>query len=617
MKRLPFLLLFFYLLCSVIQGQTDSVLVDFGPASGVSPMPWNNITSVTSGDIPNLVDAMGFPTGKGFRITDRFNTTNSFGTTSPDPSLGYPVSATLDCFFGNTQEFGGLTLPQAGFELYGLDTATTYTLELFASRNHTINLQTKYTITGLTTDTLYLNAASNTSNVVISAIKPDVNGVVAVSLTSGPDNTSSNGFYYINALKLFYPHIPSTGTPRLELSAPSGGEFWQAGKTPDIVWYSEVVQDVLIEYSTDLGTTWVVVDSVKHYHSPYGWSIPNTPSKQCLVRISSDTLVSVSAHPFEISTDSTTCTVVVLGSSTAAGAGATPSDSSWVSRYRHALQQQNTRFEVVNLARGGYTTYHILPTGTPLPPHVTVGIDTLRNITKALSYNPYLIILNMPSNDAAYGFPAGEQMVNFRTLYDAALAGGAGARVCTPQPRNFSDPAKREIQHDLYDSIMAAFGQMAIDFWTGTADSAGFIIPMYDSGDGIHLNNMGHRKLFEKVMEARTDTPGCAPYIFVPFIRQPQQAGLSVYPNPFGNHITLELPAYHRGNIILTLIDLHGRVLAETTMQTKHTVNQQITWHHGVASPQQPRITGLIITLTDNRGNTVSREMVKLVQGSR
>jgi len=614
MKQLSALLFVLLLLNHSILGQTDSVLVDFGPASGVTAMPWNNITSVTSGEIPNLADAFGFPTGKGIRITDRFNATNTFGTTNPDPALGYPVSATSDCFFASTVEFGGLTLPFARFELYNLDTSVTYTLEIFASRNHTINLQTRYIAEGLTSDTLYIDAASNTHNAATASIRPDAAGVIAVVMTAGPGNTSTNGFYYINALKLKYPHIPQAGPPHLELTSPAGGEFWQVGKTPYIVWNSALIQDIAIEYSTNMGSTWTLIDTVKHFQTPYPWTVPNTPSKQCLIRITSDTLVSVSPSPFEISTDTTLCTIVVLGSSTAAGAGAAPTDSSWVNRYRYALRQHNTRFEVVNLARGGYTTYHILPTGTTLPPNVSITIDTLRNITKALSHNPYGIIINMPSNDAAYGFPASEQMDNFRTLRNAALAAGAITWVCSPQPRNFTDPAKIQIQFDLYDSVMNHFGLYAIDFWTGIADVAGFIDPTYDSGDGIHLNNKGHRELFNRIMDVRTDTPGCAPYLFVHLLHQFVAERVSVYPNPFNEQITVKLPPSLSGHMILTMVDMHGRVLAETTLFADNSSGRSYIWHHGVQPPRQPVVTALIITILDNERNTIHRELVRMIR---
>ena len=64
----------------------------------------------------------------------------------------------------------------------------------------------------------------------------------------------------------------------------------------------------------------------------------------------------VSNASFEISDDNSSCTIVVLGSSTAYGTGANPVDNSWVNLYASAIFQKNTKLNIVNLAYPGYTT---------------------------------------------------------------------------------------------------------------------------------------------------------------------------------------------------------------------------------------------------------------------
>lgn len=54
-------------------------------------------------------------------------------------------------------------------------------------------------------------------------------------------------------------------------------------------------------------------------------------------------------------------TVVVLGSSTAAGSGASTADSAWVNRYRVTITNINPNNSVINLGVGGKTTYNIMP----------------------------------------------------------------------------------------------------------------------------------------------------------------------------------------------------------------------------------------------------------------
>ncbi len=56
-----------------------------------------------------------------------------------------------------------------------------------------------------------------------------------------------------------------------------------------------------------------------------------------------------------------------------------------------------------------------------------------------------------------------------------------------------------KIQFALKDSTYALFGDKTIDFWTISALKNGSINPVYNSGDGVHLNDEGHRLLFEEV----------------------------------------------------------------------------------------------------------------------
>lgn len=71
------------------------------------------------------------------------------------------------------------------------------------------------------------------------------------------------------------------------VTAPNGGENWAVGDQHDITWTSQNITDVKIEYSTDDGTNWLdVISSVPGANGSYSWTIPNTLSSQCLVRIS-------------------------------------------------------------------------------------------------------------------------------------------------------------------------------------------------------------------------------------------------------------------------------------------------------------------------------------------
>ncbi len=191
---------------------------------------------------------------------------------------------------------------------------------------------------------------------------------------------------------------------------------------------------------------------------------------------------------------------VVIGSSTAAGTGANPVDSAWVNRYRAWLLHINPRNEVINLAQGGYSTYQLLPS-TLFPTKHRPPPDTSRNISRALSLWPDAVIVNLPSNDAASGYRLEEQLDNFEKIIKKARSAAVPIWIFTTQPRNFSAD-KVLIQVLAQKAIRDKFGEQVIDVWTGLAEPNGLIEPVYNSGDGTHLNNAGHRFIFEQVKAA-------------------------------------------------------------------------------------------------------------------
>jgi lysophospholipase L1-like esterase len=196
----------------------------------------------------------------------------------------------------------------------------------------------------------------------------------------------------------------------------------------------------------------------------------------------------------------TPVTIVVLGSSTAAGTGPSDIGNAWVNLYLAYVEDRDPRNKVINLAKGGYTTYQLMPRGH-VPPEARPGPDPARCITMALSLEPSAIIINLPSNDAAYGYGVAEQLANYDSIFAAARTQNVPLWMTTTQPRNLS-AEKRENLMAMRDSTIARFGDKAIDFWTDLAREDGTIEANFDCGDGVHLNDTGHRVLFERVVGA-------------------------------------------------------------------------------------------------------------------
>lgn len=192
--------------------------------------------------------------------------------------------------------------------------------------------------------------------------------------------------------------------------------------------------------------------------------------------------------------------IVVLGSSTSAGTGANPPDSAYVNRVRAHIAGVDTTYKVLNLAVGGFTSYHVMPTGF-VPPGGRPTPRATNNITYALEYNPKAIFINLPSNDAASSYPMSEQIANYDTLVAVANRRNVKLWITTTQPRNLSTQAQLDLLTGMRDSVFTRYAPYAVDFWTTLAQPNGFIVPEFNSGDGIHLNNAGHRLLYQRAIE--------------------------------------------------------------------------------------------------------------------
>ncbi len=193
--------------------------------------------------------------------------------------------------------------------------------------------------------------------------------------------------------------------------------------------------------------------------------------------------------------------IVVLGSSTSAGIGPSKPENAWVPRYARFLAQRFPAYEVLSLAVGGQTTYHIQPRSfTPPPGRPAPSLD--HNIDAALALRPSAIVINLPSNDAAARYSAEEQLANFDRVIALAGESRVPVWVTTTQPRNFGDAAQLTLQVQLKDTILRRFAPRTLDFWAPFATTARRLDARFDAGDGTHLNDSGHALLLDVVIAA-------------------------------------------------------------------------------------------------------------------
>jgi lysophospholipase L1-like esterase len=197
--------------------------------------------------------------------------------------------------------------------------------------------------------------------------------------------------------------------------------------------------------------------------------------------------------------------IVVMGSSTAAGSDASSYNNAWVGRLQNHFRKSTTDgvdTVVQNIAQYGYATYHEMPSSF-LPPLGRPVPDPNHNVTRALSFSPDVVIINLPSNDIAFGYTKKEMMDNLRLMYNNITASGVKCFIGTTQPGNHLTPAQRLAQRELVDSINLNFGYYSIDFWTDLVTNDG----LYGLRDAVraipsdyHINDLGHLLLFQRVV---------------------------------------------------------------------------------------------------------------------
>jgi hypothetical protein len=168
------------------------------------------------------------------------------------------------------------------------------------------------------------------------------------------------------------------GPPRIDVTSPNGGEVWFVDSTYNIIWISDNFKDsVKIEYSTNGGGGWNTIIAKTPNDGVHPWTIPNTPSALCRVRVSD----AVDGDPYDISNSNFTIT-----REPDFAIDAIP-DTQWVK------QGDSTSFEVIltslygfsssctltvtglpSLATGEFDPAVIVPTDTST---LTIGVDSL------------------------------------------------------------------------------------------------------------------------------------------------------------------------------------------------------------------------------------------------
>ena len=78
----------------------------------------------------------------------------------------------------------------------------------------------------------------------------------------------------------------------ITLLSPNGGESWKVGSKQNITWDYKEVNNVKIEYTTDLGETWkTIISSVAASNKSYSFTVPNEVAYEWKIRISDASVI--------------------------------------------------------------------------------------------------------------------------------------------------------------------------------------------------------------------------------------------------------------------------------------------------------------------------------------
>ncbi|MEO0277200.1 MAG: hypothetical protein ABIL75_03275 [candidate division WOR-3 bacterium] len=129
-----------------------------------------------------------------------------------------------------------------------------------------------------------------------------------------PNTVSSNCFVKISNVNNPSEYDISDGSfsiirPVIRVKKPNGGEALRAGDNYPIEWdWTGNFSNVKIEYTID-GTTWQIITNSTSNDGDFAWTVPNTPSNLCRVRITNlddPSSSDISDNDFTIATNSLT-----------------------------------------------------------------------------------------------------------------------------------------------------------------------------------------------------------------------------------------------------------------------------------------------------------------------
>ncbi len=194
-----------------------------------------------------------------------------------------------------------------------------------------------------------------------------------------------------------------------------------------------------------------------------------------------------------------TTALAVLGSSTAAGTGASQAGRSWVGLLQAWLAKTKGE-NIINLAAPGVLSTSALCT-QQVNSNISELISPTRNVDRALKLGATHLILSFPSNDTTNGMSAEQTISNFLDMRQCAQSNDkVRVAVMSSLPRDGLTKQQNAAIAQIDAAMLKEFGVCYINVRSALADTDHESIRHdVSAGDGVHFNNAGHAIIFSMV----------------------------------------------------------------------------------------------------------------------
>ena len=183
-------------------------------------------------------------------------------------------------------------------------------------------------------------------------------------------------------------------------------------------------------------------------------------------------------------------TIVILGSATAEGVGASVKSNRWVELMKAKLKADKKDVSIINLGVRTYTSYHIMPNGNKVTNRPYAHQDN--NITKALSKKPFLVIIQLTTNDISNGYMDEETFKNYEVIRKKLVDANVAYIFAGPQPRNFDTKSQRNRLYEFNKKLNAWDQTHVVDILRKLSQQDYRIKKAYAYKDGRNINDKGH-----------------------------------------------------------------------------------------------------------------------------